>query len=130
MKNEINPMLYPGLPLWAQNRALKSMIIDRKQTKYSNDLSVSEKVPLVICNELDVSMYDLQSTSRKHELSEARAIIIYILKIRTKLKWREIGAIFNRQHCTAIYSYSYVEDQMSISKQYELKILRLLKMTK
>lgn len=56
-----------------------------------------------VCNALNVDYESLKSKNRSNENAEARFIIFQLLREHIPLKFKAIGALFNRDHSTVMY---------------------------
>ncbi|MDR3203740.1 MAG: hypothetical protein LBV23_03195, partial [Deltaproteobacteria bacterium] len=67
----------------------------------------------VICRYYNLEPEDLNSKSRKKNISEARNVAMYLARELTSYTLKEIATAFGRTHPSAIYSINKVEDQMA-----------------
>jgi len=127
-QTKMHPQTFAMLPLMTQAKYSKSNRDERAKTIVENSKKLVDKIPLIIANALELQMVDLQSPVRTRELAEARAVIFYILRLKTLLTWKQMAAMFNRDHSTAIYGYQTTADLISVNKTYASKIERLMKL--
>jgi chromosomal replication initiator protein len=76
--------------------------------------------------ELKVNLEDLQGSSRRREISQARQIAMYLMRQHTSLSLPKIGeALGGKDHSTVVYSCEKIAQQLA--KDAELsQTLRLL----
>jgi len=63
-----------------------------------------------VCNALDVHFESLAGKNRSNENAEARFIIFQLLRLHTKLSFKQIGKLFNRDHSTVMYGVETFSD--------------------
>lgn len=66
------------------------------------------------CQAFKVSKVDLLSKCKKKELVRARAICIFIIDQRLKMKPKGIAQLFNRDRTTALHAIQTIKDDLSI----------------
>ncbi|MCA1904632.1 MAG: chromosomal replication initiator protein DnaA, partial [Cyanobacteria bacterium KgW148] len=90
-------------------------------------VEVSPEVVLkTVIEELKVNLEDLQGSSRRREISQARQIAMYLMRQHTNLSLPKIGeALGGKDHSTVMYSCEKITQQLA--KDAELShTLRLL----
>lgn len=71
----------------------------------------------------NIPFEDITSSRRDADISEARHIVCYFLKMYTKMHYTEIGVFLgNRHHSTIINSFKTVKDLVTIDKKFKTKI--------
>lgn len=76
----------------------------------------------IVASHYGVTVDDLRGRSRIRPIPEARFTAMYLMKTRyPMLHWREVGAIFNRDHSTAIHAKKFVEGQLAVDKNFQSK---------
>lgn len=114
----ISPTIYPGLWPSAKIKFL-SKILMTDDTK--TDIIVS-----VICEHFNIPPDLVKSKYRKREVVEARQVIMYFLKLKTKLSLKAIGEIMGgRDHSTVIYGCQVVEDIMHTNNKFKKDMLAI-----
>jgi hypothetical protein len=83
-----------------------------------------------VCNMYDVTPESLNSKTRKRKCVEARYVIFYILHKICRYSQQETGDIFGKDHATVLYGCKTIIDFISIDKQFEAKIERLIDYTR
>jgi len=68
---------------------------------------------------MGITVEELQSTSRKVKVNQAREMAIYIIRTLCNISYPEIGRYFNRNHNTIIMSFKKIEKKLA--KEQELK---------
>lgn len=88
-----------------------------------NGLSTSDadNIILAICVELKVDKADLVSKKRDRHLADARFIAFHLLRI-SGYKYKDIGALFNRDYSTVIHGVKIFNDLMEINKSFKRKV--------
>jgi chromosomal replication initiator protein len=113
---ELNYMSIPGVP--------KTTNRDRSRLFRVFDPEVIIKTSLEYFN---LTIEQLQDTSRKRTLVLPRQIIMYFLTEYTDLTYLEIGNIFKKDHTTVIYSKDTVKDLISTDDSVKEKVEELKK---
>ncbi len=85
-------------------------------------LEIEEKV----CNHLQLEKNKVRSPTTKREYVEARQIVIYLAK--TKLKWtfEQAGAIYGKDHATAMYAVRTIKGLLETNKSFRDKVSGLI----
>jgi len=74
-----------------------------------------------------VTMSDLTSAKRTQELAWARQVAMYVLRARTTLPYKQIGALLGgRDHSTVLYGVRRVKEEMSTREDMRHDIEKLL----
>ena len=84
----------------------------------------------VACNNTRLSLQELRKKSRKREHVEARQIMCYLLRCRTKMTTTSIGLIFNYDHSTVIHCCKQVPDLVLYDEDFKRKFQRIEKQLK
>ncbi len=80
-----------------------------------------------VCEEYMITLDSIKTKSRIHEISEARAIICYILYGKHGYSPSHVGRIINSVHGSVITASGRVTDEMETNSKYKIKIERLVK---
>lgn len=132
MSERLNPMVFAGLhhdeyftpilhPLsLKQFNVLSELRQDAylKHPEWFTALNIDDIV-FAVCSHFKLPVNEVLGMCRKRELTIPRQIAIYFCKKKTKASLKYIGAHFNRDHSTIIYSVSVVEDLMDSDKAYK-----------
>lgn len=90
-----------------------------------------EKIIMEVGKVYNVSISDVKSTKRKQDVSEARKMSMYIVKVVCELTMEEIGKEFGgRDHSTVVYSISSVEKKLKTDSFYRDTIDDIIKNVK
>lgn len=82
-----------------------------------------EAIVQMVCEEMNVSMDEVLSDSRKREISEARQIAMFLLRNYTDLSLPKIGGLLGgKDHTTVMYA----AQKVTKSKQTDPQLARLL----
>lgn len=78
----------------------------------------------LVCKHFNISIKDINSSSRKQNFVRPRQIAIYLSRRYTDLPLQTIGKSFNRYHATALHSIGIVErglkEKRALQKQMEI----------
>ena len=69
------------------------------------------------------SLKELKSKSRQKELTAARHILHYVLRVNLNMLYTQIGFITNRNHATIIHSYVTVKNLIEINDELIINLL-------
>ena len=90
--------------------------------KSKEEAVTSEKIKRIVCEELNVSFNDMDSSKRDAAISKARQIAMYLVREMTDNSFPEIGKCFNGKHyTTVIHACKKIEEE--IEKSSEIKNL-------
>jgi len=89
MRKKINPYLYPGLDISPSEASIATIVMAVKEVT-------------------EISWEELISKSRVMDVKDARHLLIYFLRKKTRLTWSKIGDVLNKNHATAIHAYERV----------------------
>ena len=53
----------------------------------------------------NITVDDLKSPARSHNISEPRRYVVYLAREMTQLSYQEIADYLNKKHTTMLYSY-------------------------
>lgn len=116
MNKVLNYMAIPGIP--------KSTNRDRSKLFRVFDPEVTIKT---ICEHFDMSLVGLQIKCKKREVVIPRQVIMYFLTEYTDMTYKQISAIFNQDHTTAIHSKNTIRDLISTDEAMKARIDELKK---
>ena len=74
-----------------------------------------------------VTTEDLKSDNRKKEISNARKITMFIIREMLGLSFPKIGAIFGKDHSTAMYAIKSIEEKILTDPVLKMNINDLIK---
>lgn len=101
--------------------ALESAIHEAPAT-----ITVDEVVSLV-CEQLHVTISDLQGPRRTRAISEPRQIAMYLVRQITRRSLEEIGNFFGgRDHSTVLYAIRRMEDRVQQDVEFKARMDRLI----
>ena len=108
----MNPYVYVGLDPDYKD-VFKGIVRNKFQYAIASAVTKCTNIPFE----------DITSIRRDADISEARHIICYFLKMYTKMHYTEIGLFLgNRHHSTIINSVKTVKDLVTIDKKFKSKI--------
>ena len=91
---------------------VKDVKIDKKRK------ADSSKIINTVADYYSISVEQLTGTARKYQVSLARQVAIYLIRIILDLPYTEIGKLFsNRDHSTIIHSISKVDEMLKTDVQ-------------
>lgn len=100
----------------AQRVVGQSIRVEKKQ------LSV-EAIQTVVCDYFNMDQAQLQTTSRKREIVQARQITMYLAKKHTPASFSHIGKIVGgKDHATVLHACKTVRDQIEINKNFRATV--------
>jgi len=114
----IHPMTYVGLPLGLN--AVKGM------TKRFDNAKMSVMCAIIL-GQAGLTLFDLQSKSRKNDIVKTRNICMYIGYSVYKFTFKDIGIFFNRDHSTVMNSCNVVRNLSETDYSFRSKLLYLIK---
>ncbi len=84
----------------------KILMIDTKMKKIT-----IESIAQTVAEYFDVTIENLKSPARAHDISEARKYIIYLAREMTNLSYKDIAEFLNKKHPTMLYSYEKMAEE-------------------
>jgi chromosomal replication initiator protein len=98
-------------------------INDVKKLLKSNVLDVKgqiEKIQKTVAQYFSVTLEDILSQQKTHEVSQARQIAVYLSRTRTGLPFSKLGDLFGgKDHSTMLKAYKRIKQKASI--EYDIK---------
>ena len=89
-----------------------------------------ERILSAVSKYYGVSADDMKSKRKTEDISNARQVAMHIIKTVTHLTLKEIGAIFDRDYSTVIFSLKKVEEYMKTVNNYENTVNKIIKEVK
>lgn len=86
-----------------------------------------EKIITTVSKFYGVEPADIKSSKRTDNVANARHVAIYIIRKLTDKSFKEIGAVFSRDHSTVISSCDKVETNMKTMTKYDAEVKKLIK---
>jgi len=118
-------LFYQDMKKSEVNTDLVNQITDHFTKKPIANIS-SDQVLKSVANYYEISLADLTSKSRKHELIEPRHICIYLLRDQLSLSFPHIAdKLGKKDHTTAIYAYEKMKKNIQINQYLNQKILAI-----
>ncbi|MEO1133861.1 MAG: chromosomal replication initiator protein DnaA [Cyanobacteria bacterium J06639_1] len=107
-----------------------AMTVDNIQPILSPPLETQDVTPEsvldVVCQEFSLNQEDLLSSSRKRNISQARQLAMYLMRIHTGLSLPKIGEAFGgKDHTTVLYSCDKVSQQLEKDPQLVRQVQQL-----
>ena len=75
----------------------------------------------------NVTPEDLKSDNRKKEISNARKVTMFVIREILGMSFPKIGAIFGKDHSTAMYSIKSIEEKISVDPVLKVTINDIIK---
>ena len=76
---------------------------------------IAEKV----CEHYNIDTDLIYCKSRKREISDARQVVMYLVKKHTQLSSTNIGLRLSRNHATVLHACKNIEERLSVDKQLQ-----------
>ena len=76
---------------------------------------IAEKV----CEHYNIDTDLIYAKSRKREISDARQVVMYLVKKHTQLSSTNIGLRLSRNHATVLHACKNIEERLSVDKQLQ-----------
>ncbi len=86
-----------------------------------------DKIFTLICRKYDVTRSELESTSRKKEITMPRHLGVYLIREVTGLSLPQIGKLFNRDHATIVSSIKAIEKKCRENHSFEVEVKEMIK---
>ncbi len=86
-----------------------------------------DKILTLICRKYDVTRSELESSSRKKEITLPRHLGVYLIREITELSLPQIGKLFNRDHATILSSIKAIEKKCSENHAFEAEVKEMIK---
>lgn len=83
---------------------------------------VFEKCKTAVCNSLGISFEKIASNTREKEVSDARHILVYLVRANSTITSKEMGALINRDHATVLHSEKVISAAFIGNKQLLVKL--------
>ena len=94
------------------NMELAEQVVSRLVQVVSSDVTI-ENITTAVCQHFNVSEKDLQTSSRKREVAQARQVAMYLSKQMTDMSLAEIGHQFgNRNHATVLHAVKLISTEL------------------
>lgn len=105
--------------------------IDLAKAVISNAVKISKRqLTFEMITETVSSFYNLDSDllygkSRKREISDARQVVMYLVKKHTQMSSTNIGNRLSRNHATVLHACKTIEERLSIEKSLQEDIEKI-----
>jgi chromosomal replication initiator protein len=109
---------FPCLP--TQYQIVKSNLA-KPEFKETDPQEIIQKV----CDYYDVAVEKLQIRSNRRIYVQPRQAIMYLLKKNTRLTFKKIGELFNRDHTTAIHACNTMQDLIDTDQKIRQQLQEL-----
>ncbi|MCQ2789530.1 MAG: chromosomal replication initiator protein DnaA [bacterium] len=76
-----------------------------------------ETITDVICEKFNVTLKELQSSSRQQGISYPRQLAIYLAREILDLSYKEIATFFKKQHPTILFHYEKIRDNRKLKPE-------------
>lgn len=79
----------------------------------------------VVLNHYQMTEEKLREKSRERDQSEARGVVMYLLRKHTPHTLIEIGKIFSKDHGTVIHWFNRIRAERRVSRRFDRKIANI-----
>ena len=86
-----------------------------------------DRIIEVVAKKYGIPASDIKSRRRTKEISQARHVVIYLIRHTTELSLPSIGKVFGRDHTTMISSIESVEREMEKNSVFNMDIQEMLR---
>ncbi len=86
-----------------------------------------DKIFTAVCRKYGVTRAELESTSRKKELTQPRHLCIYLIREVTGLSFPQIGKYFSRDHTTILASVKAIEKRCNDNLTFKTEVKEMIK---
>jgi chromosomal replication initiator protein len=90
------------------------------QIKHIENLSLSS-IAQGVAKVMNIRIEDLMSKKRNKKISRARQVAMYVSRRLTEFTYEEIGKYYGRDHSTAMYATSKIENKSKSTNQSQFK---------
>jgi chromosomal replication initiator protein len=98
------------------DRELTVELAEEVLSSYFVDVNAEKPTPeMIIASAADrfgVTAEDLLGKARRSAVSKARQVAMYLCRELWNLPWKQIGALFNKDHSSAIYAHKTVGERL------------------
>ena len=84
-----------------------------------------EEIASIVGNYFDVTIENFQSSARASKISEARHILVYLIREIMNSSYEEIAEYLNKKHPTILYSYQKIKTALKTDKELKTIIQNL-----
>jgi chromosomal replication initiator protein len=105
---------------------LASEMLNKLVNRAKVEVSI-DKIIKVVCEWHNLTLVQLLSRTKKRDIALPRQIAMYFCLTKTRHSSAYVGAQFERDHTTAIYSKTHIEDLMQTDIEFKNTILRMEK---
>lgn len=84
-----------------------------------------QKILGAVCSHYKVSVEDIKSKTKRHEVAEARHCAVYLIRLMTPLSLKQIGQMFERDHSTIKNSVDVIERRIMEEPNFEREIAEM-----
>lgn len=99
----------------------KKTIADMMNIDVSPQVIV-DRIFKIVSRRLNIEENEIKSKSKRKEITNARHIVIYLIRKYTPYPLKQIGSIFGRDHSTIINSVEVVENKIKSEPLFEREI--------
>jgi chromosomal replication initiator protein len=117
--------------IYEQMRAKMSYWIYPGLRKSGDMMGISKKIDeisIVCCNYFNQDIEDVRGKSRCGNLIVPRQISIWIATAKFRMKLKDVGRYFNRDHSTIINSRQKAYDHIRFDREYKRKVSEILEL--
>lgn len=80
----------------------------------------------VVCEFYNVSSENIQSSSRKRQIVQARQVAMFLTKNFTEMSLAQIGSVIGKKnHATVLHAYKTVKEQMEVDKAFRDEVVEI-----
>lgn len=78
-----------------------------------------EDITRYVSDYYDINPDQIFTKSRKREISDARQMVMYLVKKHTKMPLKAIGARLSRTHATVLYACNAIDERLPLDKKLQ-----------
>lgn len=72
-----------------------------------------------ICSELGVTLQEVESPLKQHDVVKCRNLIMTIIHSKRKYSLQKIGGLFNRDHATVLHAIRNCKSRIKVDNEYK-----------
>jgi len=98
----------------------------KKTVKIVDKVITTEKIQNTVSSYFNVSLKDINSSSRKQEIVKARHITMFLFKKHTNFSFAHIGSLIGkRDHATVLHGVKAIQNLLDVNKSFRLEMNEL-----
>ena len=106
--------------------ALARRVISQAIKKIEKKKITAESIEEAVSKYYNISQEQIQSSSRKRQIVQARQVAMYLTKNHTEMSLAQIGAVIGKKnHATVLHAYKTVQEQMEVDKAFREEVAEI-----